>query len=460
MKPGIKLASFAMFINNFVHRVLWLQSVCFARKRLIHFKLRLGSFMTVVLLLFNGCHEGSDNDKLLDMGFLFADEDLQALGEKLFFDTDLSTPEGQSCAVCHSAEAGWTGPDELINRTGGVYPGAMHGRFGNRKPSSAAYATLSPVFNAVVEDGEVLFSGGNFWDGRATGYILGNPAADQAQGPFLNPVEQNVADAKSLVEKVCNSDYASLFKKVGNEIWKEPDICSSKNVALQYGIIGIAIAAYENSGKVNQFSSKYDYFLKGEAELTEKEKEGFELFKDKGKCAECHIIESVKDGIPPLFTDFTFDNLGIPKNLQNQWYSMDTTFNKEGPDWIDPGLGDFLKTMPHYAMYAEDNYGKHRVPTLRNVDKRPSPGFVKCFGHNGYFKSLEEIVHFYNTRDVLPVTGSVVDPKPGINCWPEPEVRENLNTEELGNLGLTPEEESAIVEFMKTLSDGYVPENR
>ena len=85
--------------------------------------------------------------------------------------------------------------------------------------------------------------------------------------------------------------------------------------------------------------------------------------------------------------------------------------------------------------------GKHKVPTLRNVDKRPGVGFTRAYGHNGYFKSLEEIVHFYNTRD--------------IEDWPDPEVSENVNTDELGNLGLTPEEEGAIVAFMKTLTDGY-----
>jgi cytochrome c peroxidase len=107
-------------------------------------------------------------------------------------------------------------------------------------------------------------------------------------------------------------------------------------------------------------------------------------------------------------------------------------------------------------MYTNESYGKHQVPTVRNVDKRPSEGFIKAYGHNGYFKSLEEIVHYYNTRDILPLSNTVSLPQPGINCWPEPEVSENINITETGNLGLTPEEESAIVEFLKTLSDGYI----
>jgi cytochrome c peroxidase len=381
---------------------------------------------------------------------------LQLLGEKLFFDRTLSEPEGQSCASCHGPEVGWTGPDESINKTGSVYSGAMHQRFGNRKPNSSAYATLSPVFHALSEDGKVQFEGGNFWDGRATGYNLGNPAADQAQGPFLNPVEQNIASPEILVEKVCNSDYVSLLNMVGEEIWHIKDICKSGDINLLYGIVGIAIAAYESSEKVNQFSSKFDYYLKGKVKLTDKEMLGLDLFNGKAKCALCHLSQSGQDGSLPLFTDFRFENLGIPANPQNPWYTMDTIFNRSGAAWIDPGLADFLKEVPQFAMYAEENFGKHQVPTVRNVDKRPNEGFIKAYGHNGYFKSLEEIVHYYNTRDILPSFESVSDPQSGINCWPKPEVAENINKTETGNLGLSAEEESAIVEFLKTLSDGYI----
>jgi cytochrome c peroxidase len=424
----------------------------------------LSSFKVIVTLMlvltfFTKCQNSPEIESTMPIGIdnLLNNVDLQVFGEKLFFDTNLSNPAGQSCAACHSPETGWTGPDEFINKTGGVYPGAVHERFGNRKPNSSAYATLSPVFHAFIEDGEVIFAGGNFWDGRATGLILGNPAADQAQGPFLNPVEQNIPDAKTLIDMVCRSEYATLFKKVGDEIWKVPDICSSNDVNLQFGIIGIAIAAFEHSATVNPFTSKFDYYLKGKVKLTEKELKGLELFKGKGKCADCHVMETGKDGMPPLFTDFTYDNLGLPRNPQNPWYLMDTAFNKEGKEYVDPGLADLLKQMPQYAMYAEENFGKHRVSTVRNVDKRPSPEFVKSYGHNGFFKSLEEIVHFYNTRDVLPSTEEVPDPKPGINSWPPPEVPKNMNLTELGDLGLTSDEESAIVEFMKTLSDGYIP---
>jgi cytochrome c peroxidase len=365
---------------------------------------------------------------------------MEQLGKKLFFD-NISDPDWMSCATCHDPDAGWTGPIAGINEFGAVYRGAVPVRFGNRKPPSASYATLSPVFHYDEEEG--LFVGGNFWDGRATGERLGNPAADQALGPFLNPVEQNNPSKQAVLEQVAASKYADLWEAV----WGEPiNYDTPEEIEANYDRIGLAIAAYEASDEVNQFSSKYDAYLAGDADLTEQEAWGLELFNGKAMCSACHPSEPGPDSEPPLFTDFTFDNLGIPKNPDNPFYDMDEVFlddgtpiNPEGADWVDPGLGGFLQARPEWAHLAEENMGKHKVPTLRNVDKRPGQGFIKAYGHNGFFKSLEEIVHFYNTRDV--------------EDWPPPEVAENVNTDELGDLGLTEAEEAAIVAFMRTLSD-------
>jgi cytochrome c peroxidase len=139
------------------------------------------------------------------------------------------------------------------------------------------------------------------------------------------------------------------------------------------------------------------------------------------------------------------------------WYAMPKEFNPDGADWIDAGLAGFLKTVPRFASHAEENLGKHKVPTLRNVDMRPHSGFVKAYGHNGYFKSLKEIIHFYNVRDVLPDCAKQQNAQPGTDCWPAPEVSKNVNTEELGKLKLTEEEELAIVAFLKTLTDRWLP---
>ena len=388
---------------------------------------------------------------------------LEELGKFIMFDKKISLKNNQSCASCHAPEAGWTGPIPGINLLGTVYFGSDRTKFGDRKPPSAAYATTSPLFDYDPDEG--LFFGGNFWDGRATGWDLGNPAADQARGPFLNPVEQALPDKAAVVDVVCSSKYAGLFKAV----WG-PNACDDIDDA--YDNIARSIAEYEDSIEVNQFSSKYDLYVAGEVDLTPQEELGLEIFEVKGQCAACHVLEEI-NGYENLFTDYTFDNLGIPKNPLNPVYETN-------PNFIDYGLGNFLRSLASDDLWrsapfvsenvnmftdnelldlALDNDGKHKVPTLRNVDKRPGKGYVKAFGHNGYFKSLESIVHFYNTRDIKPLCEGDYTDKEAMKagCWPPAEVAENVNDEELGDLELTAEEEAALVAFMKTLSDGYKP---
>ena len=362
---------------------------------------------------------------------------LETLGKSLFFDSNLSTPPGQSCAACHAPEAGFTGPDSAINAWEAVYPGAVHVRAGNRKPPTAGYGGDSPVM--YFDETEGLWIGGMFWDGRATGWTLGDPLAEQAQGPFLNNLEQNMPSAKQVIRRVQKSDYALLFEAV----WGPGSIDDKVDVAGTYERIARSIAAYERSAEVNPFTSKYDYYLKGEVELSEQEMRGLQLFEGKALCSACHISQPGPSGEPPLFTDFTYDNLGVPKNPQNPFYSAPPNVNPDGEAWVDPGLAGFLAAVGYPEEVVMAELGKHKVPTLRNVDKRPDASFVKAYGHNGFFKSLEEIVHFYNTRDV--------------EMWPAPEVEENVNTDELGDLGLTADEEADLVEFMKTLTDGYQP---
>lgn len=395
----------------------------------------------------------------------------EELGKLLFFDQNLSVNGKQACATCHAPETGFTGPDSDINAGPAIYPGVIHTRTGNRKPPTAAYGGDSPILS--FDKGEELWIGGMFWDGRATGWTLGDPLAEQAQGPFLNPLEQAAPTAKLICLKVKESSYADLFIEVWGSIDSIDSIdCAKKaDVASNYERIARSIAAYERSEEVNPFSSKYDAFLDDNNVFTDKEKAGLALFEgEKAMCSACHL-----SGESAVFTDFTFDNLGVPKNPANPFYDMPRKWNPDGADWIDLGLGGFLSNVDltdleedYPDSQPEANMGKQKVPTLRNVDKRPNPDFVKAYGHNGFFKSLEEIVHFYNTRDVN-------------TSWPLPEVPTNVNTGELGNLGLSfkvgpfckiftdidilgdptegpttpPCEEDLIVIFMKTLSDGW-----
>lgn len=390
---------------------------------------------------------------------------MEALGKSIFFDKRLSLKQNQSCASCHDPAFGFTGPNPGINLRGAVYMGSVRNRAGNRRPPTAAYATPSPIL--YFDEAEGVWIGGNFWDGRATGEQLGNPAADQALGPFLNPVEQALIDEICVVVRIADGPYADLWEEVWGQdlgVIEFPEdldkSCRSEaaidyamdlrsTVLEAYGRVGLAVEAYEASHEVNAFSSKFDAVMADMAEFTPQEEWGFQLFEGKAMCSACHP----SDGPYALFTDFTYDNLGVPANPLNPVYEDD-------PGFVDLGLAGFLATVDEAAA---DFYGAVKVPTLRNLAKAAGNA-PKSFGHNGFFKSIEQIVHFYNTRDVLPqcephqmprTAGELA--KVGFEpaCWPAPEVAENVNTDELGDLGLTMEEEAAVVAFLKTLSDGW-----
>lgn len=379
---------------------------------------------------------------------------VEELGKKLFFDPQLSTPGGQSCASCHAPEAGWTGPLSSINATGAVTPGVIHTKFGNRKAPSAAYGGQSPPFH--YEPQRSLFIGGMFWDGRATGNgtqelmlalfgsVDGAPLADQAMGPFLNTVEQHNPNMKRVCLDVRKGDnYASLWNTAFPGV---PLDCGNNALEKTYQHIAVAIAAYEKSSEVNPYTSKYDYYLANQAQLTAEESRGLQLFNGKAQCFACHPA--------PEFTNFTYHNIGIPKNPQNPFYDMPKSINPDREAWIDPGLGGYLQTLPesyftalglNKSVTVAANIGKHKTPTLRNLDLRPSPGFIKAYGHNGSIKSLEQIVKFYDERNAMIIQGQII-----------PEVVANLNTR-LGNLGLTDQEEVDLAAFLRTLNDGYIP---
>lgn len=371
---------------------------------------------------------------------------LEQLGKMLFFDQNLSLNNNQSCATCHAAEVGFTGPSEIINLHGGVYEGSIPGAFGDRKPPAAAYAGDSPLLHYDVEAESWL--GGMFWDGRASGSMLGDPLVEQAMGPFLNPKEQAVPGSQILCQKVKAASYADLYV----EVWGMPPDCSTFDTAMAaYINFGRAIAAYERSAEVSAFTSPFDRFYDNARNkgldvtqismvnwskykrlgLNNDQLRGLAVFNTRAKCSACHTLEAGGAGYP-LFTDFTYDNLGLPKNPENPATIAD-------PQWADPGLGGYLKAAGAAEAVYGPEMGKFKVPTLRNVDRRPGSATVKAFGHNAYFKSLEEILHFYNTRDV--------------DGWPAPEVSENVNTSELGNLKLNKTEEKWIIAFLKTLSD-------
>ena len=423
-------------------------------------------------------------------------QQIELLGKLMLFDKELSVNRNEACAFCHMPETGFTGPISELNRTTGSYPGSVRTRFSDRKPQTHSYAPLAPVLHYNEARGDLV--GGNFWDMRATGRRLGNPAAEQAEGPPTNPTEMGLPDIACSVYRASQRPYRGLFEAVwGAQAFaidwpvNVEDVCNTPGppapgdpapvhlshvdrgrAATTFDQVAQSIAGYEASHEVTAFTSKYDAVLAGKTQFTPQEQQGYEVFRGKGRCNECH-----RDGGPgedPLFTDFTAINIGTPANPELPYYSENLpdargyVANKNGSSFVDGGVGAFLSdghplSQPsavdaRWKALASDNRGRFRVPTLRNVDKRPSPEFVKAYGHNGYFKSLKQIVHFYNTRDVLPRCAPH-DPQEGTGCWPSPESTDNMNKSKTGNLGLTDQEEDALVAFMQTLTDGYAQKN-
>lgn len=381
---------------------------------------------------------------------------LEELGKNLFFDRISAGPPRQACASCHEPAAGWTGGIAGINIHGAVYPGAEPQAFGERKPPSSAYATFSPVFHFDAAAGE--FVGGNLWDGRATGWKRGSPTADQALGPFAAAVEQNIG-LQEVCETISRSKYADLFEQV----WGPGSLDCDYPGYLETGDrIAWSIAAYEGSSEVVPFSSRFDDYWRaclqagnepencGTAEGAQsvldpggllKEQEFAGLLEFGEYCSACHVShEPGPNGLPPVFSSHAFDNIGVPRNPDNPVYDHD-------PAFVDLGLGGFLRTLNNgWSLLAEENDGKMKIPTVRNVAAGRRTGFPKAYMHNGVFKTLEEVVHFYNTRDVAS------------EGWAPPEVDRNVNREifegvPLGNLQLSAEQEAAIVAFLETLTD-------
>lgn len=455
------------------------------------------------------------------------DYELKLLGKYVFFDK-ISEPARMACVTCHDPETGGTGSVSGVNQHQVAITGADPHTAGSLKPPTNAYASLIRPFEACNRGGaNPQFCGGNFWNGRAEGELalfpggtkhIGNevfqgiedpnvlgyskyfgPTADQALNPMPNPVEQNI-ERQAVCEHVAEAQYAELFEKA----WGVPIDCNDSPVAesspdvdtperafdISFKRIILAVGAWQRSSELNSFSSKRDRALQGELNcldadptdddpavcsdpafldspgkfplvgFTDQENLGHDLFYNvafprgpaprpdlpAAQCAFCHSDEAGDDGAEPLqlYTDVAYHNIGTPAN-------------PEVPAPPDPGLGG------HTSV---NQPGFVKTPTMRNVDKRKGEGFTKAYTHNGWFKSLESLVHFYNTSAIGQATAEgfgITRCPEGIetekdalaeNCWPAAEWPDTVSTNRLvGNLGLSLEQEAALVAYLKTLTD-------
>src|ERR1700744_3196096 len=446
-------------------------------------------------------------------------EAIETLGELMLYDRNMSPRKNQACASCHMPYAGFSGPIPSVNLTMIAFPGAVHFRAGKRTAQRHPYSPFFPVLQYNQEQG--LFFGGNFWDSRATGYRLRIPDAEQAQGPPVDPQEMGFPDTACVACRLSQAAYRPLFEMTWGEgsfdIKFPPQtarICATPGGASLFGgnttpvplsaanrthanIVydpwAQSIDSYEQSVQVSAFSSKFDAFLAGKYTLTADEMAGFKLFNGKGNCNSCHLdgrgttLKSDQTDtsspvmVNPLFTCFGSANEGVPLNPRDAFYyqtkpdAYGFIANPYGFGYRDLGLGTFLRSgfgsgpNPNmsWRQHAPTADGQMQVSSLRDValtppqcptTEAPGPYFQKEFFHNGYLKSLKQVVHFYNTRDVYAYKVTSGHCPKGttekVDCWPMPEVRNNVDMTS-GNLGLTDEEENQIVAFLQTLSDGF-----
>jgi cytochrome c peroxidase len=456
---------------------------------------------------------------------------VRILGGLLNYDSTMSPFENQACSFCHMPYAGFSGPIPSVNLTMIAYPGTYHYRSAKR---TAQRYTYSPAFPQLqFNQGQNLFFGGNFWDGRATGYKLQSADAEQAQHPPVDPLEMGNPDTACIAYKISLTKYRPLFELVWGDSFdiKFPpntaNICSYPLGAVILGGSATpinlssedrtkanniydhwaqSISFLEHTTDVSPFTSKFDASLVGNYTMTADEMAGYNLFNGKGNCNSCHVdgrstllTSGQTDtgntvGGQAIFTCFGYANEALPLNPRISLFYESTpdkfgfTPNPDGLRYRDLGFGNFLRSGPQSAPdpnatnwlnLAPSTDGQFQVVTTRNVAMTPSqcptteagtgqPYFQKEFFHNGYIKSLKQLVHFYNTRDFAsaPGAGAVTYAFPvtsghcpmgtveRVTCWPQPEVPNNIDMT-TGALGLTDTEENQVVAFLQTLTDGF-----
>ncbi len=347
--------------------------------------------------------------------------DKALLGERLFFDVNLSKNRTQSCATCHNPVTGFV-DDRSHNSVGKAVSVGDDGKsLGDRNAPTAAYAQFTPLFQ--FKSNNRRYAGGHFHDGRE------KDLAGQAGGPPVNPVEMGMPNKAAVVARLQeNADYVKLFKQLfGDKVFDQSDTA--------YAAMAESIGEFEKTALFAPFDSKYDRYLKGEVELTEQESLGESLFFSKQftNCNRCHQLKAFAGSEGETFSNYEFHNLGVPMNkIVREW-------NGKGLTFVDHGL------LENKQITDKSQDGKFKTPTLRNV------AITAPYMHNGVFNDLKTVILFYDhfnnpKRDTNPETG-----KP----WDVPEVDNvlALKDKEFKAPPLKDDEVEALVAFLKTLTD-------
>ena len=353
-----------------------------------------------------------------------------ALGEKIFADVSLSASGKQACASCHSAANAHAPANNLALQLGG----ALLDQQGRRMAPAINYLSTNTGF-FFAADGTP--TGGFFWDGRAASLL------EQAGEPFVNTFEMANASVAEVIDKLSRATYAAEFKATfGADIFTRPDDAMAR--------VKLALSQYEKEDtEFRAFSSKYDEFLRGKVALSAQEVRGLALFNSptKGNCIGCHPSGKNDDGTFPLFTDSSYDNLGVPRNS--------AIARNDDAAYYDLGLCERADLASR-----TDLCGAFKVPSLRNVSQR------HAFFHNGRFVTLKEAVTFYVQRDTHPEKWYPANADGSVKKFDDLPLRyhANVNTTEMpynrrpGDApALSDAEVDDVIVFLGTLNDGYKP---
>ena len=391
------------------------------------------------------------------------------LGREIFYDASLSSSGALSCASCHSPDHAYGPPNDGPVMLGG----ATLSRPGARAVPSLTYLERHPNFSIGPDKGDddnvvylaqmaalgqqaarttktaggsgasanIVPQGGLFWDGRA------DTLQDQALFPLLDPNEMDGGSAEIVADKLRRAPYANRFVELfGAGVLKNQRLLIAEAM--------FAVARYQvEEPSFHPYTSKYDYWLEGKARLSESELRGLQAFNDpdKANCAGCHTSAPTRDGLPPLFTDHQYEALGAPRNAE--------LANNRDPNYFDLGVcGPHRTDMPEQTQYC----GMFLTPTLRNTAVR------HAFFHNGVFRSLEQVLDFYNFRDTNPEKVFPRGADGAVRKYDDLPQKYHANVDVTDppfdrrpgdRPAMTEQDEADIITFLKTLTDGYKPEN-
>ena len=365
---------------------------------------------------------------------------IAALGRELFRDPTLSGSGRIACSTCHDPAHGFAAPNAAPVQVGGpgldrpgirAVPGLTYGQFS--PPFTTHFFELDDDGDASVDQGP---TGGRGWDGRV------DRAREQVRLPLLDPSEMANVDIAAVAAAAGRSSHAGALRRLyGQDVFADP--------RRAFAAIAEALEFYQQTpAEFSPFSSKYDLFLLGTVDLTPPEKHGLALFNDpaKGNCAQCHRSAVTGDGQPPLFTDFGYAALGLPRNPA-------IPANAERR-YFDLGLcGPTRNDLTERTAYC----GMFKTPSLRNVALKAS------LFHNGVLHSLHDAVTFYLQRDTDPAKWYPTAVDGTIRKFDDLPTQyvANVNMEPPfgGHVGdpsaLSPADIDDVVAFMRTLTDGY-----